>query len=171
MERRSVEAIIRALNEANVRYLIVGGVAVVAYGYLRYTADLDLILDLREDNLRRAVAVFPNLGYRPLVPVALDQFVNADMRAQWIREKDLTVFSLFSSEHARTNVDLFVEAPLDFDKAYSAAVRMELAPGLQAPFVGLEDLLFLKQQAGRPKDVEDMRQLGLLRKGPKHEDQ
>lgn len=46
MERRSVEAIVRALNDAGVRYLIAGGVAVVAHGYVRFTADLDVILDL-----------------------------------------------------------------------------------------------------------------------------
>ncbi len=65
MEKSSVEAIVRALNEAGVRYLIVGGMAVVAHGYLRFTADLDLILDLQEDNLRRAVAALAGQGYRP----------------------------------------------------------------------------------------------------------
>ena len=39
MERRSIEVIIRALNEAHVRYLIAGGLAVVAHGYVRFTAD------------------------------------------------------------------------------------------------------------------------------------
>lgn len=43
MEKNSVEAIVGALNEAGVRYLIVGGMAVVAHGYLRFTADLDLM--------------------------------------------------------------------------------------------------------------------------------
>jgi predicted nucleotidyltransferase len=167
MEKRSIETIVRALNEANVRYLIVGGVAVVAYGYLRYTADLDLILDLREDNLRRASDVWRALGYRPVVPVSVDQFISDEIRAQWVREKGLTVFSLFSPDHARTNVDLFVEAPLDFDQAYAAAVRMEVAPGLQAAFVSLPDLILLKQQAGRSKDLEDIRQLTSLRKESK----
>ena len=43
MEKRSVEAVVRGFNEAQVRYLIAGGVAVVAHGYVRFTADLDLI--------------------------------------------------------------------------------------------------------------------------------
>jgi hypothetical protein len=55
VEQRSIEAIVRALNEARVRYLIVGGLAVVAYGYVRFTADLDLFVDLEEENLRRAL--------------------------------------------------------------------------------------------------------------------
>ena len=165
METRSVELIVRGLNEATVRYLIAGGVAVVAHGYVRFTADLDLILDLEAENLRRAVAIFGSLGYRPRAPVPLEQFVERDNRTRWVREKGLTVFSLFSPEHQATEVDLFVECPLDFDKAYAAAVRMELAPGLVASFVGYEDLVFLKGQAGRPQDVEDIERLKALRQG------
>ena len=78
MEKSSVEAIVCALNEAGVRYLIVGGMAVVAHGYLRFTADLDLVLDLREGNLDRAVSALAGQGYRPRAPVPLEDFVDAE---------------------------------------------------------------------------------------------
>jgi hypothetical protein len=41
-----IERLITGLSNAGVRYLIVGGVAVVLHGYLRATADLDLIIGL-----------------------------------------------------------------------------------------------------------------------------
>jgi len=41
MEKHSVDAIVGALNMANVRYLVAGGLAVVAQGYVRFTADVD----------------------------------------------------------------------------------------------------------------------------------
>ena len=44
MEVRSVEAILRALNAAEVEYLIVGGLAVNAHGFVRLTRDVDLVL-------------------------------------------------------------------------------------------------------------------------------
>jgi len=44
MEVRSVEAIVRALNTAEVEYLIVGGLAVNAHGFVRLTRDVDLVL-------------------------------------------------------------------------------------------------------------------------------
>jgi predicted nucleotidyltransferase len=169
MAKGSIEAIIRALNEAGVNYLVVGGLAVVAHGYVRFTADVDLILDLREDNLRHALAALASLGYRPRAPVPMEQFISPDTRAQWVREKGLTVFSLFSTEHEATELDLFVEAPLDFDKAYAATARMEVAPQLAATFVSLEDLLFLKKLAGRPKDLEDIERLQALRRRPTNE--
>ena len=62
MRKQSVEEIVRVLNAASVRYLIAGGLAVVAHGYLRFTADVELFLDLDEDNTRRALAVLAGLG-------------------------------------------------------------------------------------------------------------
>ena len=93
MEQHSVEAIVRALNAANVRYLIAGGLAVVAHGYVRFTADIDLILDLEPANVRHAMAAFKRLGYRPRAPVALDDFADPANRAEWVRDKGLTVFN------------------------------------------------------------------------------
>ena len=147
MEVRSIEAIVRALNDAGVRYLIAGGVAVVAHGYVRYTADLDVILELSDANLRPAVTALAGLGYRPTAPVALEAFADGPTRAEWIRTKGLTVLSLHSAQHPQTVVDLFVEEPFDFAKAYAAAARMEVAAGLPATFVGLDDLL---ASSGRP---------------------
>jgi hypothetical protein len=43
------------LERAGVRYLVVGGVAVVLHGYLRTTLDLDLVIQLEPDNLDRAL--------------------------------------------------------------------------------------------------------------------
>ena len=132
MEKRSVEAIVGALNHANVRYLVVGGLAVVAHGYVRFTADIDLILDLDAANVSQAIAA-------------------------------MTAFSLFSADHPATELDLFVEPPLDFEAAYHSAVRMEVAPGVIATFIGLADLLSLKQRAGRAQDLLDIEKLTALR--------
>lgn len=164
MERRSIEAVVRALNQADVRYLVCGGLAVVAHGYVRFTADIDLFLELGEENLRRALAALDGLGYRPRAPVALAEFADAAKRRAWVAQKGLTVFSLDSLEHPATEIDLFVEPPLDFDAAYARAVRLEVAPGLPATFVSCEDLLTMKRQAGRAQDVEDIEKLSTLRR-------
>jgi hypothetical protein len=169
MEKYSVEAIVGALNEADVRYLIAGGLAVVAHGYVRFTADVDLILDLEPDNVRRAVLAIGALGYRPRAPVPIGDFADPAKRSEWMRDKGLTVFSLFSASHPATEIDLFVESPLDFAQAYQRAVRMDVAPGVCATFVGLRDLLRLKEQAGRAQDVLDIDKLRALRKEPDRE--
>ena len=161
MERRSIEAIAEALNEATVRYLIVGGLAVVAHGFVRFTADLDLVLDPERAALERAVRALAALGYRSRAPVPLEQFADPARRAEWAANKGLTVFSLFSPAHAATELDLFVECPFDFEAAYAKALRRE-SGGVTMTFAGLSDLLALKRIAARPQDLIDVAQLEAL---------
>jgi hypothetical protein len=162
MEKGSVEVIVGALNRAGVRYLVAGGLAVVAHGYVRFTADVDLIVDLERANVDRAIRAFGSLGYRPRAPVPFEQFADPAAREHWVRDKGLTVFSLYSSEHPATEVDLFVELPLDFEAAHRDASWMEIAPGLSASFLALADLLRLKRQAGRPQDLLDVEKLNAI---------
>jgi len=162
VERRSVEAIVRALNDAGVRYLVAGGLAVVAHGFVRFTADVDLVLDFEAQNLHRALPALAMLGYRPRAPVELDRFAEVSERSQWVTEKGLTVFSLSSPEHVATEVDLFVESPFDFDAVYARSPRLEIAQGIAAPFVALGDLIAMKRRAGRAQDLLDIERLESL---------
>jgi hypothetical protein len=86
--------VLAALEHAKVRYLVVGGVAVVLHGHLRVTADLDLVVDLDPANARAARTALAGLGYRARAPVPLEQFADASIGQSWIDEKGLTVFSL-----------------------------------------------------------------------------
>jgi len=166
MDVTTIEIIIRALNEAGVRYLVVGGLATVAHGHVRFTADIDLVLDLDEANLINAAAVLSRLGYRPRAPVDLELFADRDTRESWKRDKGLTVFSLWSQRFPMTEIDLFVEAPFDDMRGvFERAVSFEVAPGAEAVTIGRSDLLAMKRAAGRPKDLEDIRALEELGDG------
>ena len=84
------------------------------------------------------------------------------LSAEWVRDKNLIVFSLHSPEHALTEIDLFVEPPLDFETAYGRAIRKESATGVAAAFIGIQDLRRMKQRAGRPQDLLDLEKLTSL---------
>ena len=101
MDRSSVEEILRVLGEYKVRYLIVGGLAVAAHGYVRFTADVDLVLAFDGGNLAAALAAFRSLRYQPRAPVPMDDFLDESKRRQWIQEKNMMVFSLFSPAHGK----------------------------------------------------------------------
>jgi hypothetical protein len=94
MKSDSVRAILRALHAAQSRFLIVGGLAVVAHGYLRFTADIDLVIALDPGNARRSLNALASLGYYPRMPVPMADFANATTRETWIREKGMVVFQL-----------------------------------------------------------------------------
>jgi len=162
MKLASLEAIVRVLNDAHARYLVVGGLAVAAHGYGRVTFDVDLVIQLQPDNVRRAMGGLETLGYRPLVPVPASAFADPVIRETWIREKQIIVFQLHSEQHRETRIDIFVTEPFDFDAEYDNALLGELLPGVPARFVRIETLLRMKETAGRAKDLEDIRQLRLL---------
>jgi hypothetical protein len=52
-----------------VRYLVAGGLAVAAHGYLRFTKEVDIVIRLIPDNIDRTFAALSSLGYRPSVPI------------------------------------------------------------------------------------------------------
>lgn len=162
MKLASLEAIVSALQAAEVRYLVVGGLAVAAHGHGRATFDIDLVVQLHPANAARALKALEGLGYRPTVPVPAAQFVDPERRAHWIRDKNMVVFQLHSDRHPETLIDLFVAEPFDFDREYDQAMTGEILPGLPIRFVRLETLIGMKESAARPKDLEDIRQLRLL---------
>lgn len=161
MEMADVTTILGALNDAEARYLIVGGLAVVAHGYLRYTADVDIVLQLENDNVIRAMDALEAIGYRPLVPVKGLDFANESLRRSWIEEKNMIVFQMRNPDRESTRLDIFVKEPFDFPEQYAAA-RWEEVAGVRVPVVQYAELLRLKRAAGRPRDLVDIEQLELI---------
>jgi hypothetical protein len=152
-----IERILAALERSHVRYLVVGGVAVVLHGFLRTTADLDLVIQLEPDNVKRALDVLEELGYHPRAPVPAESFADPEIRRSWIRDKNLRVFSLWS-DAGPLEVDLFVEEPFDFDAVHARALRVPLR-SVEVSVVPRGELIALKRAAGRPLDREDVERL------------
>ncbi len=159
MKLASIEAVVRALNGEGVRVLVAGGLAVNAHGYLRFTRDADLVLDLEPDNVRRAFEALGRLGYRPSVPITADGFADADLRERWVREKHMRVLQFWSDQHRETPLDVFVQAPFAFDEEYTRALVKELAGAGPVRFVSLRTLIRMKESAGRPEDRIDIEHL------------
>ena len=161
MRLQDVEAILRALNDAEVRYLIVGGLAVVAHGYPRLTVDIDLVVNLERENVLRSMNALERIGYRPLVPVPSAQFADEEMRKMWREEKHMIVFQMQHSDPQSTRLDIFVGEPFDFDQEYAQAEWLDVA-GIPCPVVRIETLMTMKEGAGRPKDLGDVGELKKL---------
>ena len=162
MKLAAFEAIAAALQSAGVRYLVAGGVAVNAHGYLRLTYDVDLVIQLVPENIRPAFSALAGLGYRPTVPVTAEQFSDEAQRARWISEKRMQVLNFHSDEYGPFTVDIFTSVPFDFDREYEAAMQGEIAPGLSVRFVSIPVLIAMKQLANRPRDLDDIEHLRVI---------
>jgi hypothetical protein len=99
----------------------------------------------------------------PGAPVPLGEFADREKRAEWVRSKGMSVFAMHSPKHPATEVDLFLEPPFDFARAYAAAASFEVAPGVAGAFVGVDDLVAMKRPAGRPADLDGGKRLLELR--------
>jgi hypothetical protein len=160
-----IEEVLAALESEGVRYLVVGGVAVVLHGHLRTTADLDLVVDLEPANARRAMDALDRLGFRPRVPVPAASFADPVQRERWIREKGMMVFALWHPARPASTVDVFVRAPFDFAAVHRRAVRVRLDLA-EVAVASLDDLIAMKRRAGRPVDLADCEALEELRRMP-----
>ena len=166
MKLASFEAIVRALDGAGVRYLVVGGLAVIAHGYGRATYDVDLVVGLEPKNIRAAFAALAAIDYHPAVPVTAEQFADPARRESWQREKGMLVLKFWSDRHRETPLDVFVAEPFPFAAELAISTREAVAPGLLAPVVTLDTLLAMKRGAGRPKDLADIDELNLAHGRP-----
>ncbi len=159
MKVASLEAIFTALKKAEARYLVVGGIAVIAHGYTRLTQDLDLVLDLSPECVSRTLSALESLGYRPLVPVKLQDFAKPESRHQWQVEKNMKVFQLISDQYPDVPIDLFASEPFSFDMEYARAKWYNVSSEIQIPIVALSTLIAMKAEAGRDQDQIDMNRL------------
>lgn len=162
MEVRSIETIVKALNDAKVKYLIVGGLAVNVHGYERLTVGVDLVIGLEHENITRALRALQSEGWQLVIPVTPDEFANPKLRESWRKEKNLVALKLWSDVHRRTPIDIFVHEPFDFEMEFGRAKWEKVAGNVPAPIVSYDTLLAMKKEAGRDKDLLDIEKLRKL---------
>ena len=164
------EPLFKALNEAGVRYVVVGGLAVVLHGHARLTADVDLVVDLDENQALRAIDALVRLGLRPRVPVNPRDFADRSVREAWIRDRGMQVFSMFDPSNPMRVVDLFVVHPVPFEELWSRSQVFELRD-TSVRVASIPDLIHLKRLADRPQDHADIEHLeAILESKRQHED-
>lgn len=152
------ERIFRELNAKNVKYMVIGGLAVNLHGFARATGDLDIIISFDKENVGNFIEAIKILQYKPRVPVNIEELADQDMRTSWIKEKNMKVFSVFNPQNPMELLDVVLENDIDFETAYQ---NMELltAGDIKIPVISIDDLIKLKQIAGRERDNLDIRAL------------
>lgn len=166
MRLSSVEAIAHSLNETRVPFIVVGGLAVNAHGYGRATQDVDLVVNLEPELVKRLFGALERLGYRPRVPVTAEGFGDPETRAGWIAEKGMTVLNFQSDQHRETPIDIFVTEPFDFPTEYQLSLVEDIAPGIPMRIVRLVTLLKMKRAVARPQDIADVAELEQINRKP-----
>jgi len=151
----------RALERKDVRYLVVGGVAVNLHGAERMTSDVDLMLALDAENLNRFFSAVDSFGFKPIIPATLQQLCDAQTLERWVREKHMLAFALRPAEDTAPTVDILVKPVVAFEDAYPRRMLV-VADGITVSVAAAEDLIALKSGTGREIDKADIRALRRL---------
>ena len=131
VRKQHVAEVASALERASIRYVFVGGVAVIAHGYVTTTYGIDIVVALTPENIEKAFVALASAGYRPKQPVTGSQFADAELRDSWRRDKQMLVLQFWADE--KPGVDVFVYEPFDFEKEYGSAALEEMGNGGDRP--------------------------------------
>ncbi len=159
-----ITELLQSLADAQVDYVLVGGLAVQLHGFLRATVDIDLVLAMNDANLDRFIGVAKQFGLQPVAPVSIDSLKNAQQIDQWHREKGMLAFALREPQVGGSVVDVLVRPDVSFDKLLAGAVRGALL-GRQVMIASIDDLIAMKKAANRPKDQLDIAALAKIKRG------
>ena len=133
------------LEREGVRYVVVGGVAVVMRGHVRPIPDLDMVVNSEPGEMNRAVGVLCGLGFVPSIPLPPSL---------------LTVLRMFDPSQREVNIIFRPHVP--FAELWEDCEPMPLGRGV-VRVASLEHLLRAKRIHGRPHDLSDIE--ALLRPG------
>lgn len=161
---KSIPDILRALTDADVQFVLVGGFAVQLHGFVRTTIDLDLVLAMEDANLTRFIEVAKTFGLAPVIPVSIESLKNAQQIDVWHREKGMLAFALREPQVAGSVIDVLVRPEVTFDDLKSDATKVDLF-GRAVRIASIEHLLFMKRIANRPKDRIDIEALEKIQRG------
>ena len=140
------EKLLASLNAHSVRYVIIGATAFPVHGYARATLDIDIFIDATPENAQGTLDALKDVGY-DLTDVTLEDLLTKKLLIrQYVLETDIHPFV----------------AGVTFEEVWRNRVESFLGQ-TPAAFASLDDLIRMKRAAGRPKDLEDLRALLILK--------
>lgn len=133
--------LVRLLNEENVEYVVLGGHAVIAHGYLRTTGDIDIFVNPTLENAQKLLRALERYGY-----------TNGEFEIE-----DFTLVPNYLSFSRYDNyIDLMTyTVGVTFDECYNNRMELEVE-GVAVKFINLPELIRNKKALSRPQDLQDL---------------
>ena len=143
------EKLLQSLNARRARYVVIGATAFPVHGYARATLDIDIFVEPSEENARRVREALSDFGYDVSDVTVEDLLTKKVLIRQYVLQTDLHPFV----------------AGVTFEEVWKNRVESCIGK-TPAAFASLDDLIRMKEAAGRPKDLEDLRVLRRLKEAP-----
>ena len=157
----------RSLAKHNIRYLLVGGLAVNLHGIPRLTMDVDLAIKFTGESVAALEGMCRELSLVPIQPVTVNQLADPGERERLRNEKNMVAFSLRPPVASDPTVDLLLETVWDFDAAWERRVVRNVGE-VSVNIASIGDLITMKLAIGRPQDLADVEYLRRFVDGPEN---
>ena len=136
--------LLSAFHARGVKYLIVGGYAVILHAQPRFTRDIDLFVKADAENAKATFAALASFGTM-LAGLQVEDF--ADQR------------NFFRFGNDPQGIDILLEIPgIEFDRAWEHRVEavIDAETGMTGSFISRDDLITSKLASGRLQDLADV---------------
>jgi hypothetical protein len=155
----NAERLFAALVAAEVRFIVIGGFAVSAHGYLRGTKDLDIVPDPNPENLQRLGGALSQLDARIM---GMDEFSEEEVVQPDAAGLAMGGNFVLTTNYGRLDILQVISPDLEYQDLDAAAIEDEVL-GHRVRFCGYEDLVEMKEAAGRLEDELDLKRLRAAR--------
>ena len=134
---------LKALNQQQVEYILVGGYSVILYGYSRTTGDMDILVNKTKENYQRLQKAFHDFKM-PVFEMTEDNFLH---------NPHLDVFT-FGRQPVAIDIMTSIKGAT-FDELYLKAIQIDVDDML-VKTIHVNDLILVKKASGRYKDLDDL---------------
>lgn len=146
-----VKDVLISLNKNKIKYLIHGGFAVSVYGYIRGTKDIDIWIEPKKENIKKLYDLFSKMNYVPTMHKTAEEFIKAD--------GNHVIWLAYGFQ-----VDVWVKSKeFTFEQLWKHRVKRSFE-NILCYYVSINDLIKMKKETGRPKDLADVDILKKIKK-------
>jgi len=141
-----IEDLLKSLNVHKVEFVIIGATSFPIHGYARATLDIDLFIRPEPQNAGRVLDALRDFGYDITEITLEDLLTKKVLIRQYLVETDIHPFA----------------AGVTFDQVWENRISGTFGKE-KVYYTSLDDLIMMKEAAGRPKDLEDLKVLKILK--------
>ena len=147
---KTFEKLLEGLSKGKIDYILVGGLAVDICGFSRATMDVDILVDIAEENIKKLLNCLESFGKGSARELNPDDFRLEEGSIRIVEEFPLDVFTLI---RGKTYQDLLPDSDI-----------FTTEKGIKIRYLNAEGLINLKEGSTRPKDQLDVQELREIRK-------
>jgi predicted nucleotidyltransferase len=157
-----IAGILRELTAGGVDFFLIGGVAVGYHGHVRATKDVDIVPSPERTNLGRLATALARLDARV---EGADEFDSAELPDPLDPQALATGGNwVLTTRLGRLDIMQWIGDHALWEEMSADAIEDEIA-GMRIKIIDYDDLVLLKELAGRPEDLADLKRLREARSG------